>query len=263
SHNQAHWLRRCLPTLVERTGAIDADLVVVDNGHADDTAELVEREFPSVRLLRVDNHGYAHANNQAVRTTDARYVLFLNPEPELLEGTLAGLVEELDRRPDVGVVGVRQVGADGAVYPSMRAFPSVSRTLGDALGLERLPGRPGWLGEREVRLDRYEHEFDADWTIGAFMLVRREALESAGYLDERFFIGSEEVDFCLRVRRAGWRLLYLPTMTILHHVQNGSLARAGDTRIQRQNALSQVLYAKKNFPPAYRAAYRGALLLRY
>lgn len=263
SYNQAHWLRRCLPTVFERAGDISLDVVVVDNGHEDGAAELVEAEFPQARAIRCENRGYAHANNQAIRTCDARHILLLNPDTELIGGTLADLVAEMDSRPEIGVMGVRQVDTDGGFYPSMRGFPSISRVVGDALGLERIANRPGWLGEREVRRDRYEHEFEADWTIGGFLLVRREALDGVGLLDERFFLTSEEVDFCLRVKNAGWRIVYSPRLTILHHVQNGNLTKAGDLRLVRQTALSQLLYAQKNFAPAYRAAFRGALLLRY
>jgi GT2 family glycosyltransferase len=263
STNQAHWLRRCLPTVLAQAGPIDLDVVVVDNGHEDGAAELVEREFPAVRALRCPNRGFAHANNQALGTVDARHVLLLNPDTEILEGTLADLVALIDRRPEVGVIGVKQLADDGTLYPSMRNFPSVGRVLGDALGLERMPGRPAWLGERDIEPRRYAGEHEGDWTIGSFMLIRREVLESVGWLDERFFIYSEEVDFCLRVGRAGWTTLYTPAVTILHHVQNGSLARAGDSRIVRQNAYAQLQYADKNFSAPYGAAFRGALLLRY
>ena len=156
---------------------------------------------------------------------DARYVLFLNPDTELLEGTLGELVAELDDRPEVGIAGVRQIGADGNVYPTMRRFPNVARALGDALGLERLAARPGSLGERELVDDRYDREFESDWTIGSFMLARSEALAATGGFDERFFVYSEEVDLCLRIKRAGWKIVHLPTMTILHH---GSTVRALD-----------------------------------
>jgi GT2 family glycosyltransferase len=216
-----------------------------------------------VRLIECENRGFAHANNEALRTCDARTILLLNPDTEILHGTLADLVVLMDSRPDVGVVGVRQLDGEGKLYPSMRGFPSVGRALGDALGLERLPGRPSALGERDVDTANYEVQHEGDWTIGSFMLIRRETLESVGLLDERFFLYSEEVDFCLRALRAGWRVLYTPSLTILHHVQNGSLARAGDERIVRQNAYAQLQYADKNFGPGYRAAFRGALLLRY
>src|SRR5262245_27591139 len=113
STNQAHWLRRCLTTLHERMGEVSHDVVVVDNGGEDEAGELLGREFPTVRLLRCENRGFAHANNAARATCDARAILLLNPDTELLEGTVADALALLDRA-DVGIVGVRQVGADGS-----------------------------------------------------------------------------------------------------------------------------------------------------
>jgi GT2 family glycosyltransferase len=126
--------------------------------------------------------------------------------------------------------------------------------------LERIPKRPGWLGEREVRLGRYDAEFEDDWTIGSFMLVRREAIERAGPFDERFFVYSEEVDLCLRVRQAGWKIVHLPTLTIYHE---GSVARGVDPRMARQNAYAQLQYARKHLSAPGRVGMRAALLLRY
>ena len=142
----------------------------------------------------------------------------------------------------------------------MRLFPSASRALGDSLGLERFPRRPDWLGERELRLERYDREFEGDWTIGSFMLVRREAFDAVGGFDERFFLYSEEVDLCLRVRRAGWKVVHSPAVTILHH---GNSDRPADPRLQTQLAWAQLQYADKNLPAVSRPVFRGALLLRY
>src|SRR5262245_30858487 len=104
STNEAHWLRRCLPTVFDHAGKIDLDVVVVDNESTDETRELVESEFPLARIVPSVNQGFAQANNRALRTLDARWVLFLNPDTEILEGTLAGLVDGLASRPTVGVV---------------------------------------------------------------------------------------------------------------------------------------------------------------
>lgn len=260
SYDQADWLPACLPTVLARSESISLDLVVVDNGSTRATRDLVERDFPSARVIVCPNRGFAHANNEALRTVDARYVLFLNPDTELLEGTLGELVAELDDRPEVGIAGVRQIGADGNVYPTMRRFPNVARALGDALGLERLAARPGSLGERELVDDRYDREFESDWTIGSFMLARSEALAATGGFDERFFVYSEEVDLCLRIKRAGWKIVHLSTMTILHH---GSTVRALDARMAQQNAYAQLQYAEKHFGVLERVGYRAALFLRY
>lgn len=177
-----------------------------------------------------------------------------------MKGSLAELVATMDSRSDVGLAGVRQVDANGRLTPTMRRFPSALRALGDALALERLPARPDWLGERELRESRYDFEFESDWTIGSFMLMRREVLDDVGGFDDRFFVYAEEVDLCRRVRRSGWRIVHLPQVTILHH---GSTVRALDKRMAMQNAYAQLQYAEKHLAPAERAAYRGFLVLRY
>jgi hypothetical protein len=260
STNQARWLPRCLPTVFDHAGGLSLDVVVVDNGSTGETSELVGRDFPHVRLLVRPNRGFAHANNEGLRTVDARYVLFLNPDTELLEGSLADLVVQLDARPEIGLAGVRQVAADGSVVPTMRRFPTVGRAVGDALGLERWSARPASLGERELRLERYASEFEGDWTIGSFMLAPRDVLEAVGGFDDSFFLYSEEVDLCLRIRETGRRIVHLPSMTILHH---GSTARVLDPRMAQQNAYAQLQYARKHLAAPARAGYRAALLLRY
>jgi GT2 family glycosyltransferase len=259
STNEARWLPPCLSTVREHAGSIELDVVVADNESTDGTPELVERDFPWARVVTCPNRGFSHANNRGVMTTDARYVLFLNPDTEIVEGTFEDLVRALDERPDVGAVGVRQVTADGVLFPTVRRFPNALRLLGDALGVERLPRRPHWLGERELDLARYEQEIPCDWTSGSFLLVRREALESAGYLDERFFIFSEETDLCLRIKRAGWDVRHLPTMTIVHHAEKAGI----NPKLTAQDAFTRLQYARKNYSPAHRAVYVGVLVARY
>jgi N-acetylglucosaminyl-diphospho-decaprenol L-rhamnosyltransferase len=259
STNEAHWLRPCLRTIFEHTGAISVDVVVADNESTDGTRELVETEFPRARVVTCKNRGFSHANNRGIMATDSRYVLFLNPDTEILAGTFEELVRALDARANIGLVGVRQVSPDGALYPTIRFFPNAIRVLGDALGSERVPLRASWLGERELRMDRYDQDIECDWTSGSFMLARREALESAGYMDERSFIYSEEPDLCLRMKKTGWQIRHLPTMTILHHTET---SRVTD-RIVSQNSYSRLLYAEKHFSAMHRRAHFGALLLRH
>jgi GT2 family glycosyltransferase len=259
STNEAAWLRPCLESIYRSAGDLALDVVVADNESTDGTRELIEDEFPQARVVTCPNRGFAHANNRGLQTTDARYALFLNPDTEVLEGTFEGLVESLDRRPSVGLAGVKQLTPDGELFPTVRRFPNAIRALGEALGSERFPLRAHWFGERELRLDRYERELDCDWTSGSFMIARREALESAGYMDERFFIYSEEPDLCLRMKRAGWEVRHLPVMTILHHADKAGLK----PRMAAQDAYARLQYADKHLTPAHRVAYRSALALRW
>ncbi len=254
SFNDGGWLERCLSSLRERTGDITLEVIVVDNG-SDGAARLVEQLDPGVRVIVTDNHGFGHGNNRAVLASSGRYLLFLNPDTELLEGTLADLVGAMDQRPEVGLVGVRQVTADGTLWPTIRYFPGFTRALGDALASERWPRRARWAGERELDTALYERETTCDWTSGSFMLARREAMLSAGLFDERFFVYSEEPDLCLRVKRAGWEVRHLPTMTILHHARKGGIRPA----MIAQEAFTRRQYALKHFGPGRRFAYLAAV----
>jgi N-acetylglucosaminyl-diphospho-decaprenol L-rhamnosyltransferase len=259
STNEAHWVRPCLRTLFERLGGINADVVVVDNSCADGTREMVECEFPRARVVDSENRGFSHANNRGLMTSDARYVLFLNPDTELLEGHFAALLDRLDQLPAVGLAGVRQLLPDGSLYPTIRRFPTAMRALGEALGSERLPVRAGWLGERELDLSLYSREVPCDWTSGSFLLARREAIESAGFLDERFFMSAEETDLCFRIKEAGWEIRHLPGMTILHHAGKSGL----DPRMEAQYVWARKQYSHKHFSGPHRTAFLAALLARH
>jgi N-acetylglucosaminyl-diphospho-decaprenol L-rhamnosyltransferase len=259
SANSASWLRPCLETVFRRAGDVDVDVVVVAAGCTDETVALVEREFPKARVISCDNLGFAHANNCALRTVDADWVVFLNPDTEFLDGTLADLVERLDSDPTVGLVGVRQVTPDGRLSPTIRRFPNASRTLFEALGSEHFPFRASWLGERELDLRVYDREASCDWTSGSFMLARWEALQSAGFMDERFFLYCEETDLCLRIKQAGWEIRHLPYVTILHHEN-----KAGwNARLDAQAAYAKRQYFQKHLSPLHRLAATGGLALGY
>lgn len=259
STNEAHWLRPCLRTVQAHLGAVDTDLVVVDNASTDETAEVVERDFPRARVVPSENHGFSHGNNRALMTCDARYLLLLNPDTEVVQGSFEGLIAYMDARPQVGLLGVRQILPDGTVHPTIRRFPNAVRALGEALGSERLPVRASWLGERELDPAVYDRDVGCDWTSGSFLLIRREALESSGFLDERFFMSSEEVDLCFRIKAAGWSIRHSPAMTIVHHAGK----RGINPRMDAQYAWARKQYSRKHLSVPHRAAYLGALMARH
>jgi N-acetylglucosaminyl-diphospho-decaprenol L-rhamnosyltransferase len=258
SYNSARWVRPCLDSVFAHLGGLRADVVVVDAESRDGTTDVVA-DFPDARVLRCRNGGFAYANNRGLMTCDARYVLFLNPDTEILHGSLSDLVHGMDARPSVGLVGVRQVDIEGRLDMTIRRFPNALRGLGDAVSAEHLPGRPHWLGERELDRGAYDREVDCDWTSGSFMLARREAIESAGFLDERFFMYSEETDLCRRISSAGWELRHVPWMTIRHYGAEVDV----DPKIESLCAYNRVVYARKHFSPIHRVLYFGTVLLRH
>ena len=259
STNEAHWLDDCLRTVFDHAGTAKLDVIVVDNASTDGTREFVESRFPRARVVESVNRGFAHGNNRGLITSDARYVLFLNPDTQILDGTFGALIEMLDGRPEIGLVGVRQLRADGELHPTIRRFPTASRAFGEALLSERWPVHPSWSGERVLDPAAYEKECECDWTSGSFMLTRREALQSAGYLDERFFIYSEETDLCFRIKRHGWKVVHLPLMSIIHHANKAGIR----PRMMAQEAFARRQYAGKHFSRSYSALYLAGVATRY
>jgi N-acetylglucosaminyl-diphospho-decaprenol L-rhamnosyltransferase len=259
STNEKHWIRPCLTTVFAHMGeGIRADVVVVDNESTDGLGEMIADEFPLARVVQSRNHGFSHANNRALMTINARYVLFLNPDTEIIDGTFAELVRAMDERPTVGLAGCRQINGQGTLDTTIRYFPNALRALGEALSAERIPNRPRWLGERELDLSYYDREVSCDWTSGSFMMTRREAIESAGFLDERYFMYSDETDFCRRIKTQGWEVRHLPSMTIIHHEGKAGVK----PHIEALGAKTRIWYAEKFFSPPHRWAYTGAVWLR-
>lgn len=239
------------------TGGVRVEWLVVDSGSTDGTPDAVERDFPDITVARRPNIGFAAGNNLALAGARGRHVLLVNPDMEIISGTLAELVRALDERPEVGAASVVQQWPDGGLQPTIRVFPSAARQFGEALWLSRLP-LFAHLQEEERRPEFYETERSADWLVGGFLLVRAEAIKQVGGLDERFFLFSEETDWCLRLRRAGWDVRHLPIMRVTHHT--GRSARAD---LFAQNSFSKVLYSRKHFSARARAAFRIALALRH
>ena len=251
---------RALDTLrVARAAAGDTSTqwLVVDSGSTDHTPEAIEREFPDVAVERRPNIGFAAANNLALESARGRYVLLLNPDMEIASGTLAELVAALDARPEVGAASVVQQWPDGGLQPTIRGFPSPWRQFGEALWLSRLPALRH-LQEEERRPECYATERSVDWLVGGFLLVRSEAVAEVGGLDERFFLFSEETDWCLRLRAAGWDVRHLPTMRVIHHT-----GRSARPDLFAQSSFSKLLYARKHFSVLGRVAFRAALILRH
>jgi GT2 family glycosyltransferase len=259
STNEAHWLTACLTSVYAHAGSARLDVVVVDNESSDGTRELVEREFPRARVVSSYNRGFAHANNRALMTCQARYALCLNPDTEIVEGTFGELVEMLDRRPEIGLLGVKQLDGDGELYPTIRRFPSARRALAEAFTAESWPLRPSSLGERELDLSKYEREIECDWVTGAYMLIRREALLGAGLMDERLFLFSDEPDLCVRIKRGGWKVVHSPAMTIVHHAGKAGIKPA----LVAQEVFARRIYADKHFGTAQRLVYLGAIAARH
>jgi N-acetylglucosaminyl-diphospho-decaprenol L-rhamnosyltransferase len=255
THNGRDLALRTLRSAMAGAEGVDCEWFVVDNASTDGTPEAIEGEFADVTVLRAPNRGFAAGNNVGIERARGRYVLLLNPDVELREGNFADLVEALDARPEVGIASVVQRGTDGALQFSMRRFPSIPRDLGESLFASRWPAFRS-LQEVEVDPRRYATETSPDWVCGAFLCARAEAVAAVGPMDERFFLYSEEIDWCLRARALGWDVRHLPSIAITHHA-----GRRDRGDLMAQLAYSRSLFAAKHHGRAGALGIRAALAL--
>jgi len=253
THNGCEMALRTLRSAMTATGSASVEWLVVDSGSTDGTPDAIEREFDGATVLRRANRGFAASNNVALRVAQGRYVLLLNPDVEIESGTLGELVAAMDARPELGMASVVQRAPTGELQVSIRRFPSPLRSLGEAFFAAHWPILRTQQ-ELETRPGPYEREGPVDWMVGAFLIARREAVAAVGLMDERFFLYSEEIDWCYRFWQSGWSVAHLPVMTVVHHT--GDRTR-GD--LMAQLSHSRLLFASKHFGAVRAMGIRVAL----
>jgi GT2 family glycosyltransferase len=219
SYNTRPLLAACLESLrAARGGGLATEVFVVDNASTDDSVATVRAQFREVRLIANEiNRGFAGANNLALPLCRGRHVMLLNPDTEVAPDALAALVEFMDVHPEVGAVGPRLLNPDGTLQPSGHPYPTLAGTAVRLLLRRPLaPSRSKTALGSGLCWERSDHECH-DWLTGACLMVRREVLEEVGLLDERFFFWWEDVDWCRRIRAAGWEICLAPGARVTHH----------------------------------------------
>lgn len=266
SANAAQLLRRFgLPGEPPRT----MEVIVVDNASSDGTPALLTEQFPWVRLIRSgSNLGFSAGNNIGFVASTGRFVFFLNPDTAFLQpDSLWSLYCALDAEEGVGIVGPQLRYGDGARQENRRRFPTPLTGFFESTWLARAwPGNP-WA--RRMHMADWPADFrqDVDWLVGAALLCRREALLSAmqmgdaGPFDEGFFLYSEEIDLCRRVKQAGWRIVYVADVLVMHYEGKSSEQVVAARHIHFNT--SKVRYWRKWFGPAWSQALRHYLLLEF
>jgi N-acetylglucosaminyl-diphospho-decaprenol L-rhamnosyltransferase len=242
------WIESCLESVR------GVPTVVVDNGSTDGTVAFVRERFPEVRLVESENRGLAAGWNVGIRGTDSRYVLILNADAWLVGDALERLVAFADSRPRAAVVGPRLRYPDGRLQRSVRGFPSLWRLATEYFFLRKLAPRSSALNAFYAGGFDHDEVREAEFVMGACMLVRREAIDEVGLVDEDYFLFSEETDWCYRFRQAGWDVLFYPGAECVHV---GGAAHGG--RLYRENLRGHLLFLWKHRGP--REAERARRLL--
>ena len=212
--NSMDVIRACLASLPHGLARYSHEVIVVDNGSRDLTPAAVRYEFPWMRLVvNRRNAGVARARNQGIWVSQGEYIILLDDDTVVQPGALDCLIGYLDAHPQVGLCAPKLVDHQGRLHLSCRLFPTVSDKLA-----RRLPFRVIQQKKREAEMVDWDHRTtrEVDYVIGACQGIRRTALADVGLLDERIFYGPEDVDLCLRLQRADWRVVYHPESVVLH-----------------------------------------------
>ena len=212
--NSEQQIGACLASLDRGLSEFPSEVIVIDNGSQDQTCAVVREVLPDAQLLcNLENRGVAPARNQGIQLARGEYALILDDDTVVQPGALDVLIRYMEAHPEAGLCGPRLTDADGKLQLSCRRFP----TLVDKLA-RRLPSILGQEIARKAEMADWDHRTirGVDYVIGACQVIRRRAIQEVGLLDERIFYGPEDVDICLRLQQAGWRVVYHPDAAVVH-----------------------------------------------
>ncbi len=251
--NTESYLRDCLRSVFDATVGVEFEVIVIDNASSDGSVAMVEKEYPQVRLVKnSDNRGFAAANNQGMVLAGGRHVLLLNSDTLVLDDVIAATVRFSDVHADAAVVGCRALNADRSLQPTCFMYPSLLNMVLSSSYLYKVLPKSRFFGrERMMWWDRTDTR-DVDVVTGCYMLVRQEAIDQVGRMDESFHMYGEETDWCYRFKQAGWRVMFAPEGEIVH------FGGASSGQVREKMALqlkgSLLLFLKKHRGPVVYAA---------
>lgn len=238
--NTSALLKKALLSVEKEKGEVPVEIIVVDNGSADESAGMVKKEFPDAVLIENNsNRGFAKAVNQGIRRAKGEAIMLLNSDAELLPGTLKKLYGTLFSDSRTGIVGAELIHEDGSLQNSIDHFPNLFTELLNKSLLKRL--FPGWYPGKKTGFTR---PAEVPSVIGAAVMVKREMVEEVGMLDEDYFFFQEETDWCLRMKQKGWKRIFVPGARVRH--QQGQTAKRHNLRSKIEFYKSRYLFFKKH-----------------
>lgn len=216
-------LEQCLNSIYSENYHFSYEVSVVDNNSKDSSIEMVKKKFPQVKLIENrNNSGFAAANNQALRRSNARYLLLINPDTVVLPDSLNVIMEFMDEHPEAGIAGCKLLNPDYSLQYSCRKFSNFATFFLRGIHLDSI--FPNNTILRKYMMFDWDHNEvrEVDWVLGSCMMVRRKAIEQVGRLDENFILYFEDQDWCYRMWKHGWKVYYVPQAQMIHYYQRRS-----------------------------------------
>jgi GT2 family glycosyltransferase len=247
NHNVKDLLARSLMSIYSGTRGITFEVIVVDNASNDGSIEYIREKFSEAKIIRLEeNTGFAKANNMGIKEARGKYLLLLNPDTLVVENALTVLVQFMNGHPETGVAGAKLLNRDGTLQASARSFPTpLTVFFGRTSILTRLfPNNKFTRRDLICTTHDSDDPLEVDWVSGACLITRRDVIEQVGLLDERYFMYWEDADWCYRIKKAGWKVFYIPKARIIHYA--GESSKSNGNRMITEFHKSVYYYYRKN-----------------
>ncbi|WP_090792955.1 glycosyltransferase family 2 protein [Paenibacillus sp. GP183] len=251
NYNTCQLTLDCLRSIVSSSISYDYEILVVDNASRDDSVLEIRKQFPTIQLIEnKQNVGFSKANNQAIRVAAGRYILLLNTDTIVQPDAIQIMLDFMEEHSSIGASGCKILLPDGSLDKACkRGFPTPSASFYYAFGFSKLfPNNPRF-NQYQLGYLNPDQEYPIDCLVGAFMLVRREAIDQVGMLDEEFFMYGEDIDWCYRIKQAGWGIYYYPRTTITHY--KGASSRKKPFKIIYEFHRAMFLFHRKHYRYKY------------
>lgn len=254
SWNAREYLLKCLESVILETADHLTEIIVVDNASTDGSPEMVKEYFPDVKLICNDaNYGFAKANNIGIKQSSGRYLCFINSDIIVLKGSIDRMVVYIRQHPEVGMLGPKTLNPDRTLQPSCMGFPTLWNIFCRALALDSLFPESKLFGGRLMAFWPHDTIRTAEVLNGCFWMVRRDALDQVGLLDEYFFFYGEDIDWCKRFREVGWKVVFFPDAEAIHY--GGGSSSNAPIRFYLEMQRADLQYWKKHHSKPSAIAY--------
>lgn len=257
SWNTCNILRDCLNSIYAETDGTHFEVIIIDNASSDASVDMIRSEFPKVHLIANEtNRGFAAANNQGIQAAKGKYILLLNSDTIILDSAITKATSFADNNPEAAVIGCKVLNPDRTLQPTCFMFPSICNMILSSSYLYKIFPKNRFLGRERMSWWKRDDSREVDVVTGCFMLVRHEAIEKVGLMDEQFFMYAEETDWCYRFKKAGWKILFTPDANIIHFGGQSSKKILEEMALQLRGSILQ--FMKKH---RFRIEYKLACIL--
>jgi len=241
--NVRQLLYGCLKSVFDQTKGIDFEVIYVDNASQDGSVEMVKKDFQEVKILEnTENKGFIKANNQGIEIARGRYVLLLNSDTIVLDNAIAKTVKFADAHPESAVVGCKVLSADKTLRRTCFMYPSILNMFLAATYLYKIFPKSRFFGRERMTWWDFSEARDVETICGCFSLVRKEAIDQVGVMDERYFVYGDDPDWCYRFNKAGWKVMFTPDGQIIHYGGQTTRQMRREFRLQLQG--SRLIFMK-------------------